>query len=152
MLQKSLAPLDARLLEGGALDSGQRWLVPALVAAAAASGAGLFWVIGAPRFALLFFAGFVAMLVAVFVLERRGARIPAAEAVAVPDLSLLGMTLSLLGDAAVLTDGDARILVANPAYRDRFPDAPSPLSLGDSALAEGSFLPLLSAPRRTLAR
>ena len=53
MLQKSLAPLDARLLEGGALDSGQRWLVPALVAAAAASGAVLFWVIGAPRFALL---------------------------------------------------------------------------------------------------
>ena len=140
MLQKSLASLDARLLEGGALDSGQRWLVPALVAAAAASGAVLFWVIGAPRFALLFFAGFVAMLVAVFVLERRGARIPAAEAVAVPDLSLLGMTLSLLGDAAVLTDGDARILVANPAYRDRFPDAPSPLSLGDSALAEAKAI------------
>ena len=128
MLHKSLAPLDAELLSEP-VGQGQRWLVPALVAAAAASGALLFWAIGATSFAWLFFAGFVAMLVAAFVLERRVARIPEPHAVAVPDLTLTGATLALLDEPAVLTDGEGTILVANPAYRARFPGAPSPLEL-----------------------
>ena len=130
MHYRPLAPLDATLLAGEVLDGGQRWLVPALVAAAAASGAVLFWAIGAPLFALLFFAGFVAMLVAAFVIERRASSDPEAQSVAVPDLALLGTTLALLPEPAALTDGQGRILVANPAYRDRFPGAPPPSELG----------------------
>jgi two-component system cell cycle sensor histidine kinase/response regulator CckA len=52
--------------------AGLRWLVPALVAAAAASGALLFASVGEPLFAGLFLAGVVAMLVAAFILEKRG--------------------------------------------------------------------------------
>ncbi|MCA1653308.1 MAG: hypothetical protein LC656_03765, partial [Sphingomonadales bacterium] len=139
MQQRFLAPLDAQLLDQGPLDSGPRWLVPALVAAAAASGALLFWAIGANSFALIFFAGFVAMLVAAFVLERRAARVPDAPAIAVPDLPLIGTALALITDAAVLTDAEGQLLVANPAYRERFPDAPPPLQLGSDD-AHGALL------------
>ncbi|MEO7786874.1 MAG: PAS domain-containing protein, partial [Sphingomicrobium sp.] len=128
MLHKTLAPLDARLLDEP-LTSGRRWLVPALVAAAAASGALLFWTIGATQFAWLFFAGFVAMLVAAFVLERRSARTPELQQVAVPDLALLGTALALHDEPVALTDGEGQVLVANPAYRDRFPGARSPRDL-----------------------
>jgi two-component system cell cycle sensor histidine kinase/response regulator CckA len=134
VLHQHLAPLDARLLDAP-LDSGPRWLVPALVAAAAASGAILFWVLGARPFALLFFAGFVAMLVAAFVVERRAAKVPAAPAVAVPDLPLIGAALALHDEPAVLTDGQGQILVANPAYRERFFGTPSPAMLGESLAA-----------------
>ena len=130
MQHRQLAPLDAHLLDQGPFDGGPRWLIPALVAAAAASGALLFWAVGASGFALLFFAGFVAMLVALFVIERRTARIPDAPAVAVPDLPLVGATLALLSEAAALTDGDGRLLVANAAFQARFADAATPLDLG----------------------
>ena len=135
MLHRQLAPLDAHLLDRGPLDSGPRWLVPALVAAAAASGGLLFWTIGANAFALLFFAGFVAMLVAAFVLERRAARVPEAPAVAVPDLGLVGAALSLLDEPAVLTDADGQLLVANTAYCEHFLGGPPPLQIdaGDEA-------------------
>lgn len=56
------------------LDGGLRWLVPALVAAAAASGALLFFLIGQPVFGGLFLAGLVAMLIAAFVIDRRGSK------------------------------------------------------------------------------
>ena len=121
-----LTPLDAQ-----PLDSGPRWLVPALVAAAAASGALLFWAIGASQFALIFFIGFVAMLVAAFIVERRGARVPEPVSVAVPDLTLVGTTLALLEEAAVVTDAEGQILVANAVYRDRFPGSPPPLQVSD---------------------
>ncbi|MEO5640613.1 MAG: response regulator [Sphingomicrobium sp.] len=111
------------------LEGGSRWLVPALVAAAAASGALLFFVLGATSFAWLFFAGFVAMLVAAFVLERRSARIPELQSVPVPDLALLGATLALIDEPSVLTGAEGEILVANAAYRDRFPGAPPPHNL-----------------------
>jgi two-component system cell cycle sensor histidine kinase/response regulator CckA len=131
VLHQHLAPFDARLLDAP-LDSGPRWLVPALVAAAAASGAVLFWAVGARPFALLFFAGFVAMLVVAFVIERRAAKAPVPHAVAVPDLPLIGTALALLKEPAVLTDGEGQILVANPAYRDRFPGMPASAMLGNA--------------------
>ncbi|MEO6246992.1 MAG: response regulator [Sphingomicrobium sp.] len=111
------------------LGGGRGWLVPGLVAAAAGSGAILFWALGAGSFAWLFFAGFVTMLVASFILERRSARAPEPLAVAVPDLALLGTALALSDESAALTDGEGQIIVANPAYRDRFPGAPPPHSL-----------------------
>ena len=134
MIYQHLAPLDARLLDAP-LDSGPRWLVPALVAAAAASGAILFWALGARLFALLFFAGFVSMLVAAFVVERRAAKVPAAPVIAVPDFPLIGAALALHDEPAVLTDGEGQILVANPAYRERFPGVSSPAMLGEPLAA-----------------
>ena len=68
MLDRQIALLEAEP------PAGLSWLVPALVAAAAASGALLFASVGEPMFAGLFLAGVVAMLVAAFVLERRSAR------------------------------------------------------------------------------
>ena len=133
MLHRQLAPLDAHPLSTGPLGSGPRWLVPALVIGVAASGTILFWAAGANAFALIFFAGFVAMLVAAFVVEREGARVPDGAAIAVPDLTLIGTTLALLRDAAVLTDAEGQILVANAPYRARFPDA-EPLALGETLL------------------
>ncbi len=135
MQHRVLAPLDAQ-----PLDAGPRWLVPALVGAAAASGAVLFWAIGANSFALMFFAGFVAMMVAAFVVERRGAQVPDAPAIAVPDMTLIGTTLALLDDAAALTDAEGQILVANAGYAERFPGAPGPLALGGTDTAREALL------------
>ena len=50
------------LSEAKPLSGGLRWLVPALVAAAAASGALLFYLLGQQLYGALFLAGFVAML------------------------------------------------------------------------------------------
>ncbi len=129
MLHRTLAPLDARLIEEP-IDRGPRWLVPALVAAAAASGATLFYAVGAMPFAWLFFAGFVAMLVAAFVIEKRAARSPLGEIVAVPDLTLIGTALGLHGEPAAVTDGEGQLLVANAAYSERFAGSRSPHELG----------------------
>ena len=71
MLERQLALLEAQ--SPGRLS----WLVPALVAAAAASGALLFTWAGEPFYAGLFVAGMVAMLVAAFVIERRATPAPA---------------------------------------------------------------------------
>ena len=132
MQHRLLTPLDSQ-----PLDSGPRWLVPALVAAAAASGALLFWGIGANGFALIFFVGFVAMLVGAFVLARRGTAVPEAPAIAVPDLPLLGTVLGLLSEPAAMTDGEGQILLANVLYREQFDGAPSPLRLSDTLADAG---------------
>ena len=112
-----------------------RWLVPALVAAAAASGALLFASVGEPLFAGLFLAGVVAMLVAAFVIEKRNA--PAEESVAkvaVPDFSLAAAGLNLTRDPAALSDSDGRLLAANSAYRTSYGDvAPTALPGGGKA-------------------
>jgi two-component system cell cycle sensor histidine kinase/response regulator CckA len=115
---------------------GLRWLVPALVAAAAASGALLFYSVGEPLFAGLFLAGVVAMLVAAFILEKRnGASEPAAPPVLVPDYSLASAALNLTRDPAALTDGEGRLLGTNAAYRARYGDA-APTALPGSAKAK----------------
>ncbi|MGI8932280.1 MAG: two-component system sensor histidine kinase NtrB, partial [Sphingomicrobium sp.] len=112
------------------LDGGLRWLVPALVAAAAASGAVLFYLVDQPMFAGLFFAGFVAMLVAAFVIDRRGARRIMIDPVVLPDLQLIAASLALSDDPAALTAPDGTLRSVNPAYKDRFGHARSPFELG----------------------
>ena len=88
MLDRQLALLEAEPL------GGLRWLVPALVAAAALSGAFLFMTVGEPLFAGLFFAGVVAMLVAAFVLDKRNGTVEApAQAPAAPDYALASTAL-----------------------------------------------------------
>ena len=129
MLHQDLQPLDAR-----PLDSGLRWIIPALVAAAALGGAVLFWLVGEPLFAGLFIAGFIAMLVAAFVVERRAVRAPIVETRAIPDFALLGASLDLAPGPAALTDSTGSLLVVNRAYREMLPDLATPCSLGDGTL------------------
>ena len=118
--------------------SGLSWLVPALVAAAAASGALLFAAVGEPMFAGLFLAGVVAMLVAAFVLERRSVRAGVAvPPLPVPDFGLAAAMLNLSRDAAALSDASGRLLSANASYRTRFGDAlPENVGEGNDALVQ----------------
>jgi two-component system, cell cycle sensor histidine kinase and response regulator CckA len=118
------------LAEVEPLDGGMRWLVPALVAAAAASGAALFFIVGQPAYGGLFLAGFVAMLVAAFVIDRRGSRRIEVEPVILPDLALVGSILAISPDAAALTGTDGGLRAVNPAYKARFAGSPAPLDLG----------------------
>ncbi len=118
------------LAEVEPLDGGMRWLVPALVAGAAASGAALFFILGQPIYGGLFLAGFVAMLVAAFVIDRRGSKRVEVEPVVLPDLALVGSALALSSDPAALTDADGNLRAVNPAYKERFGSASGPLELG----------------------
>ena len=129
MLDRQIALLEAEP------PSGLSWLVPALVAAAAASGALLFAAVGEPMFAGLFLAGVVAMLVAAFVLERRSVHAEVAVApLPVPDFGLAAAVLNLSRDAAALSDASGRLLSANAAYRTRFGDLlPENVGEGDDA-------------------
>src|SRR5262245_5411726 len=92
------------LAEAEPLSGGLRWLVPALVAAAAASGALLFFLIGQQLYGALFLAGFVAMLVAAFVIDRRGSRRVEAAPVILPDLALVGSAIAMSQDAVAMTE------------------------------------------------
>jgi two-component system cell cycle sensor histidine kinase/response regulator CckA len=112
------------------LEGGLRWLMPGLVAAAAASGALLFFMIGQPIYGGLFLAGFVGMLVAAFVIDRRSARRVEVEPVILPDLALVGSALSLSPDAAVITAADGSLRSVNAAYKTRFGGTPDPLEAG----------------------
>ena len=129
MLDRQIALLEAEP------PSGLSWLVPALVAAAAASGALLFAAVGEPMFAGLFLAGVVAMLVAAFVLERRSVHAEVAVApLPLPDFGLAAAVLNLSRDAAALSDASGRLLSANAAYRTRFGDLlPENVGEGDDA-------------------
>jgi len=117
------------LAEAEPLKGGLRWLVPALVAAAAASGALLFFLLGQQLYGALFLAGFVAMLVAAFVFDRRGAKQVEVAPLILPDLALVGSALGLSSDPAALTHADGALKSVNAAYKARFGQKP-PLELG----------------------
>ncbi|MCY7280033.1 MAG: response regulator [Sphingomonas bacterium] len=142
MLDRQIALLEAEP------PSGLSWLVPALVAAAAGSGALLFAAVGEPMFAGLFLAGVVAMLVAAFVLERRSVR--AAVTVAplpVPDFGLAAAILNLSRDGAALSDASGRLLSANAPYQTRFGDS-LPENVGNDAAARDALRDLRGAAWR----
>ena len=132
MLHQQLASLDDEPLEGGL-----RWLVPTLVALAAASGAGLFFILGKPAFAGLFVAGCVAMLVAAFAIDRRTTRPAAIATLVVPDHALVSGALDLVPDAVALTRGDGQLVTINRAFADRFGEASRIEAISkDAALVE----------------
>jgi two-component system cell cycle sensor histidine kinase/response regulator CckA len=130
------------------LDGGLRWLVPALVAAAAASGALLFFIIGQPIYGGLFLTGFVGMLVAAFVIDRRGARRIEVEPIILPDLALVGSALNLSPDAAAVTAADGDLRSVNAAYKARFGGTPLPLDVGKNKKAAKSLGNLREAALR----
>ena len=120
------------------LDGGLRWLVPALVAAAAASGAVLFYLVDQPIYAGLFLAGFVAMLVAAFIIERRGGKRVEVDPIILPDLQLVGASLALARDPAALTAPDGTLRSINPAYQARFGSHP-PIEVGEDDAARDAI-------------
>ena len=117
------------------LDGGLRWLVPGLVAAAAASGALLFYLVGQSLFAGIFLAGFVAMLVAAFVIDKRAPKTIEVAPLLLPDMELVGSAIAASADAIALTEGGGTLRSVNPAYRARFNSARPPLELGANAKA-----------------
>lgn len=132
MLHTRLAAIDAQ-----PLGRGEPWLVPALLAAALASGALLAFAAGERLVGALLAAGTVLAFVLGWLFARR--RSPAVpQPVTVTDHALVASALALCRDPAVLTDGAGHLLAANAAYRARFPDAPAPVRLGqDDEAAEG---------------
>jgi two-component system cell cycle sensor histidine kinase/response regulator CckA len=101
-----------------------------LVAAAAVSGALLFFLIGQPIYGGLFLTGFVGMLVAAFVIDRRSARRVDLEPIVLPDLALAGSALNLSSDPAAITDADGGLKAINAAFKARFNGTPGPLEVG----------------------
>ena len=130
------------------LDGGFRWLVPALVAAAAVSGALLFFLIGQPIYGGLFLAGFVGMLVAAFVVDRRSSRRIEVEPIVLPDLALAGSVLNLSSDAAAITDPDGALKAINAAYKARFNGTPGPLEVGSDNSASKALVRLKDSALR----
>ncbi|MBA3511325.1 response regulator [Sphingomonas sp.] len=130
MLHQELPAIDASSLDGVS-----RWLVPALVGAAALTGALLAWLLGYPLVAAGIAVAGLAGAIAVRLADRRSEpAIPQSATLSLaPDYSVIGSTLGLSREPAALTDCDGGLLVANSAYRDRFGGAGSPLKLGTDA-------------------
>ncbi len=117
MLQQELPLLDSRPVDGAV-----RWLVPAIAAAAALTGAALLWLAAGGAAALLFLA-FCAVAIPAVALVRRRPAAPAPDLeqlLATPDYSLVGSILGLSRDLAALTDSEGTLLAANSAYREKF--------------------------------
>ena len=125
MLHRNLAALDAE-----PLTSGVRWLLPALVAAAAISAALLLWTMGEQRLAGMVVLGGLVFVAALSLLERRSRPIILTRPAEMPDFAMVGSALAIAGDAAALTDGEGQVVMANAAYRERFEGAPGPMALG----------------------
>ncbi|MCL6697686.1 response regulator [Sphingomonas sp. NSE70-1] len=130
------------------LDGGFKWLVPGLVAAAAISGALLFFLIGQPIYGGLFLAGFVGMLVAAFVIDRRSAGRVEVEPIVLPDLALAGSALNLSSDPAAITDVEGALKAINIAYKDRFDGTPAPIEVGRNKAASTKLVRLKDAALR----
>ncbi|MCW3798698.1 response regulator [Sphingomonas sp. BN140010] len=132
MLHTRLAALDAQ-----PLDSGESWLVPALLAAALAGSAVLALVARHPLVAAALLLSTAVAAGLSWAARRRSARLVPVT-VSTPDIALVGSALALSPDPAALTDGEGSLVTANEAYGQRFAGAPRPLDLGanEAALAE----------------
>ena len=143
MLHQQLTSLDDEPLDGGL-----RWLVPTLVALAAASGGALFFILDKPAFAGLFVAGCVAMLVAAFAVDRRTTRPAAIATLVVPDHVLVGGVLDLVPDAAALTRADGQLVTINRVFADRFGEANRIEAISDNVALVEQLTRLRVAARR----
>src|SRR5947209_5907777 len=117
-------------IESTPLDGWERWLVPALAAAAGLSAAAIFQIAGQTLVAA------IALTVGIGIAAVLARRSPVAEAATeplagAPDYSLVGSALGLSGDPVALTDREGTLLVVNAAYRERFGSTP-PLGLASS--------------------
>ncbi|MBA3668482.1 MAG: response regulator [Sphingomonas sp.] len=140
MLHQELPQIDS-----GASGRLGRWLIPAVVLAAALSMAIVLLVAAQPMFAAIAVAG--GALATAFAARRPNDRLALSGSLAAgPDFSLMGAAMGLAKEPAALTDGDGCLLIANAAYRERFGNARPPLGLASD---EGSLQGLEAA--RTMA-
>ncbi|MEO6198681.1 MAG: PAS domain-containing protein, partial [Sphingomicrobium sp.] len=123
MLHQELPPID--IANGDGLG---RWLVPSVAVAAGLSMAILLLLYGQPLLAGLALLGGAAAGVVADRFSRTSDAV-GAGLIAGPDFSLVGAAMSLATEPAALTDGEGRLLIANPAYRERFGSARPPLGL-----------------------
>ncbi|GAA4719365.1 hybrid sensor histidine kinase/response regulator [Sphingomonas lutea] len=124
MLHQDLPRIDSRPLTG--------WLMPAIVGAAGLSVAlgALLMGLVVPAMVLaiagLAGAGVIAM--------RRPARTEIQAPISLgPDYAALGTVIGLTGEPVALTTAEGSLLIANPAYRERFGPPRSPLDLASGA-------------------
>ena len=125
MLYQELPPIESTRLEGWG-----RWIVPAVIAAAALTAALLLFILGQAWFAAA--AIFAGLATAVFVALRElpSARIPTEPIIAGPDYTLVGAALALSREPSALTSAEGSLLIVNPAYRERFGPTRPPLDIG----------------------
>jgi two-component system cell cycle sensor histidine kinase/response regulator CckA len=117
-------------IESTPLDGWERWLAPALAAAAGFSAAVVFEIAGQRL------VGLISLIVGIGVAGVLARRSPVAQVsteplAAGPDYSLVGSALGISGDPVALTDSEGTLLVVNVAYRERFGATP-PLALAAS--------------------
>ena len=129
MLHQELPLADLKPLDGWA-----RWLVPALIAAAGLTAALVLLLLQLTMAALL--AAAVGAIAAIVVAgTHRPTAVIAGERLELgPDYSVVSAALGLTREPAALTSSEGALLIANPAYRERFGHAP-PLDLGSNAEA-----------------
>src|SRR3954452_12364778 len=98
MLYQELPPIESTRLDGWG-----RWIVPAVIAAAALTTALLLFVLGQAWFAAA--AIFAGLATSVFVALRElpVARIPTEQLIAGPDYTLVGAALALSREPSALT-------------------------------------------------
>src|SRR3990170_6640795 len=125
MLHHQLAAIDAE-----PLTKGGRWLLPALVAAAAISAALLLGMEGELGIAGMVALGGLLLVAILSMIERRDRPVVLAQPVELPDYAMVGSALALAGEAAVLTDGEGRLVMANGLYREQFEGPAEPMALG----------------------
>jgi two-component system cell cycle sensor histidine kinase/response regulator CckA len=111
------------------LDRLSRWLGALVVLAAGLSAGLLLWLVDQrPAAAIAVAFGVAAAALLSF---PRGAGSPPSVPLALaPDYGLVGASLGLNSDPCALTDFKGALLIANPAYRERFGGSRPPLELG----------------------
>ena len=125
MLHQDLPRLDAAPDERW-----ERWLVPALVGAAALTGALLAWLFAQPLLAAIILGiGFLSVPVLRWVGRPRAEATEPSAAVS-PDFALIGSAMKLCHQPTALTSSEGSLLICNAAYRERFGGAVRPLALG----------------------
>jgi two-component system cell cycle sensor histidine kinase/response regulator CckA len=124
-------------IESTRLDGWERWLAPAVVAAAGLTIALLLLLVGQFLFAAAAVPG--GLSAAAFVYLKSARDLPSnAPLVVGPDYSLVGSALGLSREPAALTTSEGSLLIVNSAYRERFGGTRPPLQLAsDDQAREG---------------
>ena len=106
-----------------------RWLGTLVALAAGLSVGMLLWLVDQPTAAAVVAAAGVVAGAYLALPRRPGAPASAPLALA-PDYGLVGASLGLSSEPCALTDFNGALLIANPAYRERFGGTRPPLQLG----------------------
>ncbi len=111
-----------------------RWTAPLIAFAAGLTAAAVLLLAGLGVLAAL---PAVAGLVLGAILARKQPTLVAADPglAAGPDFALVGAILAMTREPMALTSGEGSLLVANPAYRERFGHGAAPMALGDDPSA-----------------